>query len=187
MVGWILGRMKKKKKKKKERKHFWSLFGRTRMFSHRTHQIGEKMEEITPCQPNTRFTPPFSVYLTMHIFYALSYIHTSHCTVPVWIQMIVEFAFLFYIFLFLFLFSPQWLTSQLWIVHPCTVHGSHKLHFSVTFSLKMGLTALFTHLKIISLQCFHFQFSVSAKISSIQTDPVFFFFFQRLAFLFFYY
>ena len=37
--------------------------------------------------------------------------------------------------------------------------------------LKMGLTALFTHLKIILLQCF--QFSVSAKISYIQTDPKF--------------
>ena len=35
--------------------------------------------------------------------------------------------------------------------------------------LKMELTALFTHLKIILLQCF--QFSVSAKISYIQTDP----------------
>ena len=33
----------------------------------------------------------------------------------------------------------------------------------------MGLMILFTHLKIILLQCF--QFSVSAKINSIQTDP----------------
>ena len=39
--------------------------------------------------------------------------------------------------------------------------------------LKMGLTALFTHLKIILLQCF--QFSVLAKISSIQTDPLYIF------------
>ena len=35
----------------------------------------------------------------------------------------------------------------------------------------MGPTTLFTHLKIISLQCFQFQFSVSAKIFSIQTHP----------------
>ena len=55
-----------------------------------------------------------------------------------------------------------------WI--PCTVHKTHKLHFSSTFSLKMGLTALFMHLKIILLQCF--QFSISATISSIQTDPL---------------
>ena len=38
---------------------------------------------------------------------------------------------------------------------------THKFHFSVTFSLKMSPTILFTHLKIILLQCF--QFSVSAK------------------------
>ena len=37
----------------------------------------------------------------------------------------------------------------------------HKLYFSSTFSLKMGLTTLFAHLKIILLQCF--QFSVSTK------------------------
>ena len=49
---------------------------------------------------------------------------------------------------------------------------THKFHFSATFSLKMGPTALFTHLKNILLQCFQFQFLVSAKISSIQTDPM---------------
>ena len=37
--------------------------------------------------------------------------------------------------------------------------------------LKMSPTILFTHLKIILLQCF--QFSVSATISSIQTDPIY--------------
>ena len=52
---------------------------------------------------------------------------------------------------------------------PWTVHGTHKSHFSTTFLLKMGPTALFTHLKIILVQCF--QFSVSVTISSIQTDP----------------
>ena len=41
-------------------------------------------------------------------------------------------------------------------------------HFSVTFLLKMGSMILFTHLKIILLQCFQF----SAKISCIQTDPL---------------
>ena len=35
--------------------------------------------------------------------------------------------------------------------------------------LKMDPTTLFTHLKIILLQCF--QFLVSVTISSIQTDP----------------
>ena len=45
---------------------------------------------------------------------------------------------------------------------------THKFHFSTTFSLKMGPTILFTHLKIISLQCFSvfsfsFQFSAVSK------------------------
>ena len=51
---------------------------------------------------------------------------------------------------------------------------SHKYHFSTTFLLKMCPTILFTHLKIILLQCFQFQFSISATISSIQTNPCFF-------------
>ena len=79
--------------------------------------------------------------------------------------------FSFHVLPFFFLVSHNIWLSLLWIVHPCTVQGSHKLHFSATFSLKMGPTVLFIHLKIISLQCFQFQFSVSAKINSIQTDP----------------
>ena len=38
--------------------------------------------------------------------------------------------------------------------------------------LKMGPTALFTHLKIISLQCF--WFSVFSRISYIRTNPTYF-------------
>ena len=49
-----------------------------------------------------------------------------------------------------------------------TVHylWIHKFHFSATFSLKMGLTVLFTHLKIILLQyfsIFSFQFLAVSK------------------------
>ena len=62
---------------------------------------------------------------------------------------------------------------------------SYKLHFSVIFLLKMGTTALFTYLKIISLQYFQFQFSVSAKISSIQTHPKCIFNTSKLIFMFF--
>ena len=45
---------------------------------------------------------------------------------------------------------------------------THKFHFSATFSLKMSLTVLFTHLKIILLQyfsifSFSFQFSTVSK------------------------
>ena len=38
-------------------------------------------------------------------------------------------------------------------------------------TLKLGFTVLFTHLKIILLQCF--QFSIFNKISGIQTNPYF--------------
>ena len=44
--------------------------------------------------------------------------------------------------------------------------------------LKMGPIILFTHLKIILLQCF--QFSISAKISSIQTNSVYIFYLLRI-------
>ena len=40
---------------------------------------------------------------------------------------------------------------------PCIVYRTHKPLFSTKLSLKMGLTALFTHLKIILLQCFQFS------------------------------
>ena len=48
---------------------------------------------------------------------------------------------------------------------------THKFHFLSIFSLKMGFTALFTHLKIILLQCFQFSVFSFSKISSIQTHP----------------
>ena len=53
---------------------------------------------------------------------------------------------------------------------PWTVHGTHKSHFWVTFSLKLGPTLLFTYLKIILLQCFQFSVFSFSKISSIQTN-----------------
>ena len=53
----------------------------------------------------------------------------------------------------------------LWTVNALFTHCADTVHI-----LKMDLTVLFTHLKIILLQCF--QFSVSATISSIQTDPI---------------
>ena len=92
--------------------------------------------------------------------------------VPVWIQMIVASAFLSCRFLLFFLVQTALVDFS--TVNSAFVHYSwtHKFHFWTTFSLKMGSTALFTHLKIILLQCFQFQFSVSTKISSIQTDPV---------------
>ena len=97
--------------------------------------------------------------------------HFNVHIVPVWIAIILVFVFFSLSLSFFFWFSPQQLTLS--TVNSASVHcsRSHKLPFSATFLLKMGLTALFTHLKIISLQCFQFQFSILAKISSIQTYP----------------
>ena len=50
----------------------------------------------------------------------------------------------------IWLFNPFF--AHQWV--PCTVHGTHKPHFLAIFLLKMGPTILFTHLKIILLQCF---------------------------------
>ena len=76
--------------------------------------------------------------------------------------------FTFHKFFFFFWSSSNFLTILVWKVFLCTVHGSHKIYFLATFSLKMGPTILFTHLKIILLQCFSvfsfsFQFSAVSK------------------------
>ena len=59
-----------------------------------------------------------------------------------------------------------WLFS---LFQPISAHRvlftSHKFHFLVIFSLKMGPTVLFTHLKIILLQCF------SVSILNFQLYP----------------
>ena len=60
----------------------------------------------------------------------------------------------------LFFFLAWTVTS-----HEFTKQGTK----NTVHALFTGLTVLFTHLKIILLQCF--QFSVSTKISYIQTDP----------------
>ena len=56
--------------------------------------------------------------------------------------------------LFFFFFKPAFVDFS--TVNSAPVHCSqtHKFHFSATFSLKMGSTVLFAHLKIILLQCF---------------------------------
>ena len=64
---------------------------------------------------------------------------------------------IFFFFLRIALTEFQWVS--------CTIHGTHKPLFSTKLSLKMDLTALFTHLKIILLPSL--QFSI---FSGIQTD-----------------
>ena len=93
-------------------------------------------------------------------------------SVLVWIALIsAASAFPQVFFFFFFFFSAAMVDPSSVNRHLCTVHGPHKLHFLSTFSLKMGHTALFTHLKIILLQCFQFSVFSFSKISSIQTDP----------------
>ena len=79
---------------------------------------------------------------------------------PVWIWCLrVYILKITFCFVFFFFSCTVW-PSQSWTVYEYTIHGFHKFYFSVTFLLKMDLTALFTHLKIISLQYFQFQFSI---------------------------
>ena len=94
----------------------------------------------------------------------------SRPKVPVWIAMILASAFLHYVFLFFF-FLVQPAIVNFVNYEQCirALFTIPQITFSATFLLKMGLIALFTHLKIILLQCFQFQFSILAKINLIQT------------------
>ena len=94
---------------------------------------------------------------------------------PFGFKLIWRLRFVFCVFLslfFFFLVQPA-IVDKL-IVNSAPVHCSQvpQITLSATFLLKIGLTVLFTHLKIISLQCFQFQFSVKKKIISIQTHPI---------------
>ena len=94
----------------------------------------------------------------------------SRPKVPVWIAMILASAFLHYVFLFFF-FLVQPAIVNFVNYEQCirTLFTIRQITLSATFLLKMGLIALFIHLKIILLQCFQFQFSILAKINLIQT------------------
>ena len=68
--------------------------------------------------------------------------------VPVWFSV---FRWILGCIFWFFFSQPHYLTKS--TVNCVLVHCSrtHKFHFSTTFSLKMGPTVLFTHLKIILL------------------------------------
>ena len=80
----------------------------------------------------------------------------------------LRFAFSFFFFNSRFC----WLFS----VNSASVHYSrtHKFHFLTTFSLKMGLTVLFTHLKIILLvfSVFSFQFQQNKFYQNGSYGPI---------------
>ena len=65
-------------------------------------------------------------------------------------------AYAFLSVFFFFLIAKKFDFSTNFQPHVGPVHYSrtHKFYFSATFSLKMSPTVLFTHLKIILLQCF---------------------------------
>ena len=107
--------------------------------------------------------------------------------VRVWIQLIHAYSYVC-VFVFLFFFLPavvfDFSTCSLYTFHqlvycsqqnkrwsahqwvPLTVYEPHKHHFSTTFLLKMSPTTLFTHLKIILLQCFQFSISTTFSFSN---------------------
>ena len=70
-----------------------------------------------------------------------------------------------------FFFSPcTWTVKS----HNFTMQRKNTIHILLMYCLRTvhGFTTLFTHLKIILLQCF--QFSVSTTTNPIQTDPIIF-------------
>ena len=84
----------------------------------------------------------------------------------------------FFLFFFIALMNSNWHCSCTWLycagdkvtVHALFMHcpwNPQPLYSKKIF--KLGPTTLFTHLKIILLQCF--QFSIFSKISYIQMDP----------------
>ena len=76
-------------------------------------------------------------------------------------------------FFFFFFFSAAMVDPFFCEQCTCALFTDPQTPFLSTFSLKMGPTALFTHLKIILLQCFQFSVFSFSKISSIQTYPTF--------------
>ena len=107
-------------------------------------------------------------------FFCISFVLKGMHLVLVWIALkrrlhFGEAAFSFFSFFFFFsrvfggmrlLFNEQYMNSsrKCWLfpVNSASVHclRTHKFHFLSNFSLKMGPTARFTHLKIILLQWF---------------------------------
>ena len=101
---------------------------------------------------------------------------------PVWIGIIARLRFEFHVSFSFFSFFSSFLErmNSNCTIHAhgftmqktkCTIHRTYN-QFIKKKNIKMGPTALFTHLEIILLQCF--QFSVFSKISCIRTDPTYF-------------
>ena len=97
--------------------------------------------------------------------------------VCVWIHVagvcISDFSVFPFFFSFLFTCFKETIITivALFIYCSNTVHGTTTTLFRKNKKIKKGHTVLFTYFKIILLQ--YFQFSVSEKISYIQTEPLY--------------
>ena len=92
--------------------------------------------------------------------------HLNHLAC-VWIQRLLNPASTFFPSFFFFVFTRLRREILLFRETIFTVYHCSSTVYTLKI-LKMDPTTLYTHLKIILLQCF--QFSVSATISSIQTE-----------------
>ena len=121
---------------------------------------------------NSYIIHPFSTYVYIYIYIYIFF----HINFPTYCYTFSNFFPPFYIFIFLllstlvtvwilclrstssvsrFFFLRRALIEFQWV--SCTVHEIHKSLFLTKLSLKMDPTALFTHSKIILLQCFQFS------------------------------
>ena len=97
--------------------------------------------------------------------------------VCVWIHVagvcVLDFSVFPFFFSFLFTCFRETIITIVALFMYCsnTVHGTTTTLFRKNKKIKMGHTVLFTYFKIILLQ--YFQFSVSEKISYIQTEPLY--------------
>ena len=126
----------------------------------------------------------FSFTFPFFLFFFFSARMNSNCTVRAHGFTMQELhlaycasTFLVSRFLFFFFFQRVWIVTALFMHMDSLCKRQSALFTGPTTTLfrkkilKTRTTALSTHLKIISLQCF--QFSVFSKISCIRTDPTY--------------
>ena len=96
------------------------------------------------------------------VLYFFTYSFLSICLASDEFSCVWHFAFSFFSFSFLLMHAFRLLDTK------CTVHTLFTGPTTTLFKkyiLKMGPMVLFTHLKIILLQCFNFQFSAKWPVS----------------------
>ena len=102
----------------------------------------------------------------------------NHRTITMWVfGLCLYLRFQFHALLFFFLFGAWTVTSHVFIVHALfiTVHTLKNIK-----NWSHDIIHIFKNYFATILSVFSFQFSVSATISSIQTDPIAFFHNKRV-------